>query len=138
MKIAIVDDTLVNLLIVRKHVEILGHTALTAANGIEALALFEREKPDLILMDVVMPEMDGYEAARRIRTLENGARWTPIIFLTGMGSEDDLKCGIEAGGDDYLIKPVSPVVLAAKIKAMHRLHDMRNALVETTHQLDND
>lgn len=136
MKIAVVDDTLANLLIVRKHVELLGHTAVTARDGVEALEVFENEKPDLILMDVVMPEMDGYEAARRIRTAEGGEHWTPIIFLTGMGSEEDLRCGIEAGGDDYLIKPVSPVVLAAKIKAMQRLHDMRNTLVETTHKLD--
>ena len=136
MKIAIVDDTLANLLLVRKHVELLGHTAITARDGGEALAVFERERPDLILMDVVMPEMDGYEAARRIRALEGGAHWTPIIFLTGMGSEEDLKSGIEAGGDDYLIKPVSPVVLAAKIKAMQRLHDMRRTLVETTQKLD--
>jgi len=136
MKIAIVDDTLANLLIVRKHVELLGHTAVTARDGTEALEVFESSKPDLILMDVVMPEMDGYEAARRIRALEGGAQWTPIIFLTGMGSEDDLKCGIEAGGDDYLIKPVSPVVLAAKIKAMQRLLDIRKTLVETTQKLD--
>jgi len=136
MKIAVVDDTLANLLIVRKHVELLGHTALTARSGIEALALYENEKPDLILMDVVMPEMDGYAATRRIREIEGSARWTPIIFLTGMGNEDDLKCGIDAGGDDYLVKPVSPVVLAAKITAMQRLHDMRNALVETTRKLD--
>ena len=136
MKNAIVDDTLANLLIVRKHVELLGHTAVTARDGTEALEVFESSKPDLILMDVVMPEMDGYEAARRIRALEGGAQWTPIIFLTGMGSEDDLKCGIEAGGDDYLIKPVSPVVLAAKIKAMQRLLDMRKTLVETTQKLD--
>ena len=136
MKIAIVDDTLANLLIVRKHVELLGHTAVTARDGAEALDVFEKEKPDLILMDVVMPEMDGYDAARRIRTREGGNHWTPIIFLTGMGSEDDLKCGIEAGGDDYLIKPVSPVVLGAKIKAMQRLLDMRKSLVETTQKLD--
>ncbi len=136
MKIAIVDDTLANLLIVRKHVELLGHTAVTARDGSEALEVFENERPDLILMDVVMPEMDGYEAARRIRALEGGAHWTPIIFLTGMGAEDDLKCGIEAGGDDYLIKPVSPVVLGAKIKAMQRLLDMRKTLVETTQKLD--
>ena len=136
MKIAIVDDTLVNLMIVRKHVELLGHAVVTARDGLEALAVFENERPDIILMDVVMPEMDGYEAARRIRAMESGERWTPIIFLTGLGAEDDLRCGIEAGGDDYLIKPVSPVVLAAKIKAMQRLHDMRNALVETTQKLD--
>lgn len=136
MKIAIVDDTLSNLLIVRKHVELLGHTAVTARDGSEALEVFEKEKPDLILMDVVMPEMDGYAAARRIRALEDGAHWTPIIFLTGMGAEEDLKCGIEAGGDDYLIKPVSPVVLGAKIKAMQRLLDMRKTLVETTKKLD--
>ncbi len=136
MKIVVVDDSLANLLLVRKHVELLGHTAVIAHDGAEALAVFEREKPDLVLMDVVMPEMDGYEAARQIRALESGAHWTPIIFLSGMGAEDDLKCGIEAGGDDYLIKPVSPVVLAAKIKAMQRLHDMRNTLVETTRKLD--
>ena len=92
MKIAIVDDTLANLLIVRKHVELLGHTAVTARDGAEALDVFEKEKPDLILMDVVMPEMDGYDAARRIRAREGGSHWTPIIFLTGMGAEDDLKC----------------------------------------------
>lgn len=136
MKIVIVEDTLANLLLVRKHVELLGHSAVIARDGAEALTVFESEKPDLVLMDVVMPEMDGYEATRRIRALEGDAHWTPIIFLSGMGSEDDLKCGIEAGGDDYLIKPVSPVVLAAKIKAMQRLHDMRRTLVETTQKLD--
>ncbi len=136
MNIAVVDDTQVNLLIVRKHVELLGHTAVTARNGVEALDVYTRCKPDLILMDVTMPEMDGYEAARRIRALEGGNQWTPIIFLTGLGAEEDLKCGIEAGGDDYLVKPVSPVVLAAKIKAMQRLLDMRAALVETTRKLD--
>jgi diguanylate cyclase (GGDEF)-like protein len=136
MKIAIVDDTLANLLIVRKHVETLGHTAVTARDGLEAVSVFERERPDLVLMDVMMPEVDGYESARRIRALEGQDNWTPIIFLTGMGTEADLKRGIEAGGDDYLIKPVSAVVLAAKIKAMQRLHDMRSTLVETTRKLD--
>ncbi len=136
MKIVIVDDTLPNLLIMRKHVELLGHTAITAGDGAEALNLFEREKPDLILMDVLMPEMDGCEVARRIRVIEAGSNWTPIIFISGMDSEDDLRRGIEAGGDDYLIKPVSPVVLGAKIKAMQRLHDMRKALLETTHKLN--
>jgi len=136
MKIVIVDDALPNLLIMRKHVELLGHTAITAGDGAEALTLFEREKPDLILMDVLMPEIDGYEVARRIRVIEAGSNWTPIIFISGMDSEDDLRRGIEAGGDDYLIKPVSPVVLGAKIKAMQRLHDMRKALLETTHKLN--
>ena len=75
MKIVIVDDTLPNLLIMRKHVELLGHTAITAGDGAEALNLFEREKPDLILMDVLMPEMDGCEVARRIRVIEAGSTW---------------------------------------------------------------
>ena len=136
MKIAIVDDTLSNLLIVRKHIELLGHDAVTASSGAEALTLFERERPDLVLMDVVMPDMDGYAVTRRIRQIEAGACWTPIIFLTGLSAEDDLRAGIEAGGDDYLIKPVSPVVLGAKIKAMQRICDMRAALIETTLKLD--
>jgi diguanylate cyclase (GGDEF)-like protein len=137
MKIEIVDDTLTNLLIVRKHVELLGHTVVTAGNGAEAIEVFKRERPDLVLLDVIMPEMDGFEAAQCIRKLEDNDSWTPIIFLTGMNGDADLKRGIEAGGDDYLIKPVSPVVLAAKVKAMQRLHDMRRALVETAQQLDN-
>jgi diguanylate cyclase (GGDEF)-like protein len=136
MKIEVVDDTRTNLLIVCKHIELLGHTAVTAANGAKAIEVYKRERPDLILLDVIMPEMDGFEAAQQIRALEINGSWTPIIFLTGMNGDEDLKRGIEAGGDDYLIKPVSPVVLAAKIKAMQRLHDMRNTLVETARQLD--
>ena len=135
MKILIADDTPTQLLLVRKHIERLGHQCITAANGAQALALFRSESPDLVLMDVIMPDMDGYTVTRAIREIEADQSWTPVIFLTGMNSEEDLKAGIDAGGDDYLAKPFSPMVLAAKIKAMARLYGMRMELARTTQAL---
>mgnify|MGYP003336366405 CR=1 FL=1 len=107
MKIAVVDDTLANLLIVRKHVELLGHTAVTARDGSEALDVFEREKPDLILMDVQMPEMDGYEATRRIRETPALASQRIIAMTANAMAEDRRRC-IDAGMDDFETKPIDP------------------------------
>lgn len=104
-----------------------GHTVLEAADGPTAIDLFMRERPDLVLLDVEMPGQDGYSVARRVRQMESGV-WTPIVFLSAHDRESDLWDGIESGGDDYLTKPVSPVVLAAKLRAMHRLRlmELRN------------
>ncbi len=97
---------------------------LEAASAEEALAAFEQHQPDLVLLDILMPGKNGYWIAERIRDLEDG-RWTPIIFLTGMGRDEDLWEGIRTGGDDYLVKPVRATVLAAKIRAMQRLLTMQ-------------
>jgi diguanylate cyclase (GGDEF)-like protein len=101
-----------------------------------AIEVFSREKPDIILLDVIMPGIDGIETATRIRALEAKGEWTPIIFLSAMTSDEDLERGITAGGDDYIYKPVSEVVLGAKIRAMQRIIQMRTALIATTRQLD--
>ncbi len=98
--------------------------------------MYQEHKPDLILLDVVMPDMDGYEVARRIRSGEKTGEWTPIVFLTVLVGDDDLARGIAAGGDDYLLKPVSEVVLGAKLRAMQRIIDMRASLITLTHRLD--
>ncbi|MBU0917736.1 GGDEF domain-containing response regulator [Aquabacterium parvum] len=111
-----------------------GHRVIEAADGQQALALFRSERPDLVLMDVVLPGEDGYWAAQQIRLLE-GSDWTPIIFLSSRDSELDLQKGIEAGGDDYLFKPASPVVLAAKLHALTRLQRMRRQLIDTSEAL---
>lgn len=111
-----------------------GHRVIEATDGREALSLFSSERPDLVLMDVVLPGEDGYWTAQQIRLLE-GSDWTPIIFLSSRDSELDLQKGIEAGGDDYLFKPASPVVLAAKLHALTRLQRMRNQLIETSEAL---
>jgi diguanylate cyclase (GGDEF)-like protein len=89
----------------------------------------------LVLIDAVMPVMDGYEAARRMRESGGPDDWVPIIFLSSKEADQDLDRAIEAGGDDYLVKPVSFVVLNAKIRALHRIETMRSRLLEVSRDL---
>lgn len=101
---------------------------IQAADAESAVALFQQHRPDLVLLDIRLPGKSGYWVARRIRESENGD-WTPIIFLSGLDNDLDVWQGIESGGDDYLVKPVKPIVLMAKLRAMQRLLDMRRRLV---------
>lgn len=112
----------------------LGHRVLEAGDATWALEQFQRHQPDLVLLDVVMPGHDGYWLARQMRQAESG-RWTPIIFLSARDQEQDLWKGIESGGDDYLVKPVSTVVLAAKLRAMTRLLQMQAQLMQVSSEL---
>ncbi len=134
LKVLVVDDTEVNLGLFDKFIRRMGHETISATNGLEAVARFEECRPDLVLMDVMMPEMDGYEATRRIRTLCDD-NWVPIIFMSAKVSVDDQVMGLEAGGDDYLTKPVNLKILAAKITAMQRIAEMQQALEETASEL---
>ncbi len=134
LKVLVVDDTEVNLSLFDKFIRRMGHETVSATNGLQAVARFEECRPDLVLMDVMMPEMDGYEATRRIRTLCN-ENWVPIIFMSAKASVDDQVMGLEAGGDDYLTKPVNLKILAAKITAMQRIAEMQQALEETASEL---
>lgn len=111
----------------------LGHNVITGKNGLEATELYLSETPDLVLMDVIMPEMDGHEAARVIRQASND--WVPIIFLSGRIKSDEIAAGIEAGGDDYLTKPVDFIVLEAKMNAMKRIAAMRQRLIRLSKEL---
>jgi diguanylate cyclase (GGDEF)-like protein len=134
MKILIVDDSATIRAGLRGLVEKMGHSAIEADNGDKALSTYLRDRPDLVLIDVMMPVMDGYEAARRIRK-SSPDEWVPIIFLSSKEDDQDLDRAIEAGGDDYLIKPVSYVVLNAKIRALHRIETMRSKVVEVSRDL---
>lgn len=120
LKILIVDDTPSH----RKQLEIVsrsaGHRPIPAADGASAVALYQTEAPDLVFMDIMMPGMDGIEAVRRIRALP-AEKWTPIVFHTALASMDDIVRGLEAGGDDYLVKPASAALLRAKLNAYARL-----------------
>lgn len=107
---------------------------LEAPNGDVALHLFKLRRPDLVLLDIRLPGNDGYWVAQQMRMAEPGD-WTPIIFLSGLDNELDVWRGIEVGGDDYLVKPVKPIVLLAKLRAMRRLLDMRRRLVGLTEEL---
>lgn len=136
MKVLLIEDTVTSATIVSAQLAKLGLETVHARDGEAGLEIFKQSRPDLILLDVIMPGLDGFEVARRIRLLEKDGDWTPIIFLTARTSDKDLERGIEVGGDDYLVKPVSEIVLAAKVRAMQRLAQMRLSLLVLTRRLD--
>ena len=113
MKVLAVDDNRTNLHILQVFLKKLGHQVILAENGEEAVRMFQSEAPDLVLLDIMMPVMDGFEAARRIKAMTQ-ERWTPVIFLSALNRDENLVEGLEAGGDDYLTKPINFVVLEAK------------------------
>jgi diguanylate cyclase (GGDEF)-like protein len=134
MKVLIVDDSPTIRAALRSLVEKMGHTVIEAEDGSKGLTIYGRDRPDLVLIDVVMPVMDGYEAARQMRqSLPD--EWIPIIFLSSKEADQDLDRAIEAGGDDYLVKPVSYVVLNAKIRALQRIESTRSKLLEMSRDL---
>ena len=125
LSILIAEDNAADRMLLSTIVSRQGHRTLTASNGLEAVALFGQERPQLVLMDALMPMMDGFEAARRIKLMA-GESLVPIIFLTSLTEGEALVRCLEAGGDDFLAKPYNRVILEAKIKAMdllRRLHD---------------
>lgn len=135
LKVLVADDTEPNLVLVSKFISKLGHTAIAARSGREAIERFQAESPDLILMDVMMPEMDGYQATARIREL-CGTKWVPVIFISAKGQDYEQAKALEMGGDDYLTKPINLTILEAKIKAMQRIAEMQSQIVENTEQLE--
>ncbi|PLK47589.1 diguanylate cyclase [Uliginosibacterium sp. TH139] len=136
MKALVIDDTLTSSTVISHQLRKMGIEALTAADGATGIELFKEHRPDLVLLDVIMPGIDGYETAKRMRQLERDGEWTPIIFLTARTNDEDLERGIAVGGDDYLVKPVSEIVLNAKVRAMQRIAQMRYSLVVLTRRLD--
>ncbi|MDD3325527.1 MAG: diguanylate cyclase [Zoogloea sp.] len=136
MRALLIEDTLTSATLVSHQLRKIGIEPILARDGEKGIELFQKEHPDLILLDIIMPGMDGFEVARRIRQLEQAGEWTPIIFLTARTSDEDLEKAIAVGGDDYLIKPVSEIVLAAKVRAMQRIAQMRYSLLILTRKLD--
>lgn len=134
MKILIADDSKLSRMKLSDALNEFGHQVFEAASGEEAIDLFQSSHPDLIILDVVMEGMSGFDCARRIRDLHQ-SEWIPIIFLSSSIDDEYISKGIDAGGDDYLAKPVSKITLAAKIKAMQRIADMRSRLVTMAEKL---
>lgn len=124
LNILLVDDSPSILALLRSYLLAQGHAVAAADDGEQALALFDRIGPDLVLMDVVMPGMDGIEVTRRLRQ-SSGARWVPIILLSALSTEQDVVRGLEAGADDYLAKPINLAVMQAKIRSFHRIVRMQ-------------
>jgi len=113
-KILVVDDEVYILHILDFSLGAEGFDVITATDGEEALAKAQREKPDLIVMDVMMPRLDGYETCRRLKN-DPGTRDIPVLLLTARGREEDRQQGMDSGADDYITKPFSPNKLISRV-----------------------
>ena len=114
--ILVVDDEKRLVSLVESYLAQEGYRVVTAYNGKEALSVAQKEKPDLVVLDVMMPEMDGYEFMRRHRAENN----TPIILLTARVDDEEKVIGLEVGADDYMTKPFRPRELVARVRAVLR------------------
>src|SRR5437588_2681934 len=124
-RILIVDDNDTNREILARRLTPNGYEVLHARDGEEALAAVKQHLPDLILLDIMMPKLDGVEVCRRLRA-DRDFPFTPIIMVTAMADSKDVIAGLEAGGDEYLTKPIDHAALGARVRSMlriKRLHD---------------
>lgn len=127
LKVLIADDNQSDRMILTAIVKKMGHGTCAAGDGLEAIAQFKEHSPDIILLDVMMPNMNGQEAAVEIKKLA-GEDMVPIIFLTSLQDAEDLAACLDSGGDDFLSKPYSQVILQAKINAFSRMRRMNSTL----------
>jgi DNA-binding response OmpR family regulator len=118
-KILIVEDEKDILQLVKLYLEKEGYRTVTASTGSEGLAQVRTEKPDLLVLDLMLPEIDGLEICKRLRSAPDTAM-LPIIMLTAKAEESDTIIGLELGADDYVTKPFSPKTLVARVKALFR------------------
>lgn len=133
-KILVVDDNDSNVKMLRMSLSRMGHTIITASSGEEAISQFRTEQPDLILMDVMMSGMNGFETTKIILDSVQD-RWMPIIFLSAAATEEHFVQGFEAGGFDYLFKPINQKVLKLKIDNVIKILQFQNNLLEENKQL---
>ncbi len=134
LKVLIADDTDSDRLILESIVKKEGHQVVSVCDGMEAVACFEQEQPDLVLLDALMPRLDGFGAARQIKALA-GEKLVPIIFLTSLTDTESLVQCLDAGGDDFLSKPYNRFILQAKIKAFNRMREMHGTMLEQRDQI---
>lgn len=134
MKILVVDDQAANRSLLSFLLEDDGHDVLEASCGEDSLRSFTEHVPDLVLMDVMMPGMDGYQAATQIKA--KTSQYVPIIFLTALSDDVSLSKCIESGGDDFLTKPVNENLLHAKIKAHERIRELTHDLTRKNEELE--
>ena len=128
-RILVVDDTAANVHILQLRLAAQGYDVLTATDGEAALAAARESLPDLILLDVMMPKVDGLEVCRQLRA-DPSFPFTPIIMVTAKADPKDVVAGLEAGGDEYLTKPVDQIALVARVKSMLRIKELHDS-VET-------
>ena len=123
-RLLLIDDDPNLILLVKDYLEFRGYEVITAENGREALEVLERETPDMIICDVMMPEMDGYSLVEHVRK-DSRTSWIPVLFLSAKGQSQDRVKGLNTGADVYMVKPFEPEELVAQVEASlkhsHRL-----------------
>ena len=132
--ILIVDDDPTNLEILQTRLAAHDYEILTATDGEAGLAMAREKQPDLILLDIMMPKMDGIEVCRHLRA-DPSLPFMPIIMVTAKADSKDVVAGLEAGGDEYLTKPVDHAALVARVKSMLRIKALHDTVVEQSAQL---
>ncbi|MFO0578591.1 MAG: response regulator [Polyangia bacterium] len=125
--ILVVDDTPLNLQLIEAQLSVAGYAVTCASSGEEALSLFERYTPDLIILDIMMPRIDGFETFRRLRQLPGGNE-TPVVFLTAAKDLDTHKTALDLGADDFLCKPINRTELLVRVRSLLRIRRLHAEL----------
>jgi two-component system, OmpR family, alkaline phosphatase synthesis response regulator PhoP len=134
-KVLIVDDNVQNLELLQAYLEDLEVETIAAYDGPEALASVAKDHPDLLLLDIMMPQMSGFEVCKRLKGDPNTCN-IPIIMVTALNEFGDIERGIESGTDDFVSKPVNKLELIARVKTMLKLKHLSDKLERTLAYLD--
>src|SRR5208337_4304500 len=126
-RVLVVDDVPANVKLLEARLSAEYFDVITAMSGQEALAICERAQCDLVLLDVMMPDMDGFEVCRRLKS-NSATHHIPVVMVTALDQPSDKVRGLEAGADDFLTKPISDVVLIARVRSLTRLKMMTDEL----------
>ncbi len=130
--VLVVDDGAANRELIRMYLSTIDCEVRLAADGVAALEMIEREPPDLVLLDVRMPRMDGYEVCRRIKSTPTG-KLLPVVMITGLSQTKHRVAALEAGADDFMTKPVEGAELTARVRSALRLKELYNTLDSAEH-----
>ena len=130
MTILVVDDNEANIELLLAYLDELGSRTLTARDGEEALAIFDADSPDLVLLDIMMPRMSGFQVCEQIRSREGEAR-TPIVMITALNQVADVERAVDAGADDFLTKPVDRTELVIRAQSQLRVRYLQKHLEQT-------
>jgi two-component system, OmpR family, alkaline phosphatase synthesis response regulator PhoP len=128
--VLVVDDNVQNVELMQAYLETLNCTVHTAADGIEALAKVPQVKPDLILLDIMMPRMSGFEVCRRLKA-DPKTRDIPILMVTALNELGDIERGVESGTDDFLTKPINKLELLTRVRSLLRVRHLKSELDRT-------
>ncbi|MDY6844133.1 MAG: adenylate/guanylate cyclase domain-containing protein [Thermodesulfobacteriota bacterium] len=134
-RILVVDDTLQNVELLEAHLVSAGYEVTSAYDGAEALKEITRKHPDIILLDVMMPKMNGYEVCRRLKK-DKDTQFIPIIMITALSEMEDKVEGLEAGADDFMNKPIRKIELLTRVKSLIRIKNLHDQLEQSYQEME--